>query len=154
NGVRPVLPPSPTHRHVRGAGKPGLGAEDAGTHERAPVSGGAGPPRRAAGGHRTSLRPGGRRRGGGGLATPRWSIYRVTTRGARRTAKRTPVHRADRLPEPDQGVAERPHGRMVAWTLFITEHSYSGGAFSTSILDTHTGKLIRTLEDFAVIKDG
>src|SRR5262249_9991557 len=48
-----------------------------------------------------------------------------------------------------------PSGRMVAWTLFITGHSYSGGAFSTStgILDTYTGTLIRTLEDFPLIND-
>jgi hypothetical protein len=49
-----------------------------------------------------------------------------------------------------------PSGRMVAWTLFVEGHSYAGGAFSasTGILDTRTGTVIRSLEEFAVIKDG
>ncbi|WP_432974129.1 hypothetical protein [Dactylosporangium sp. CA-233914] len=49
-----------------------------------------------------------------------------------------------------------PSGRMVAWTLFIDGHSYASGGFSTStgILDTRTGTLIRSLEEFAVVKDG
>ena len=49
-----------------------------------------------------------------------------------------------------------PSGRMVAWTLFIDGHSYAGGSFSTStgILDTRTGTVISSLEEFAVLKDG
>lgn len=45
-----------------------------------------------------------------------------------------------------------PSGRMVAWTLLVGGH----GAFSasTGVLDTHTGKLIPTLEEFTVVKDG
>ncbi|TDD93369.1 hypothetical protein E1298_09835 [Actinomadura rubrisoli] len=47
-------------------------------------------------------------------------------------------------------------GRMVAWTLFIDGHTYATSGFSTraGILDTRTGLLVDSLEDFAVIKDG
>jgi hypothetical protein len=47
-------------------------------------------------------------------------------------------------------------GRMVAWTVFVTGDSYNGGRFSTraGILDTATGQLAGTLEDFAVTLDG
>ncbi|MFD5825219.1 TolB family protein [Lentzea sp. NPDC060358] len=43
-------------------------------------------------------------------------------------------------------------GRMVAWTLFVDGHSYAANGFSTStgVLDTKTGALVMTLEDFAV----
>jgi hypothetical protein len=47
-------------------------------------------------------------------------------------------------------------GRMVAWTVFVTGDSYNGGQFSTraGILDTVTGQLAGTLEDFAITLDG
>ncbi|WP_157430834.1 hypothetical protein [Actinomadura macra] len=47
-------------------------------------------------------------------------------------------------------------GRMVAWTLFIDGHSYATTGFSTQagILDTRTGRLVKTLEDFTITKDG
>ncbi len=47
-------------------------------------------------------------------------------------------------------------GRMLAWTVFVTGDSYNGGMFSTraGILDTATGTLAGTLEDFAIILDG
>ncbi|MCX2951980.1 hypothetical protein [Lentzea sp. NEAU-D7] len=43
-------------------------------------------------------------------------------------------------------------GRMVAWTLFVDGHSYAANGFSTStgILDTRTGALVTSLEEFAV----
>ncbi|HUQ61680.1 hypothetical protein [Lentzea sp.] len=43
-------------------------------------------------------------------------------------------------------------GRMVAWTLFVDGHSYAANGFSTStgILDTKTGALVTTLEEFTV----
>jgi hypothetical protein len=43
-------------------------------------------------------------------------------------------------------------GRMVAWTLFVDGHSYAANGFSTStgILDTKTGTLVGSLEEFAV----
>lgn len=43
-------------------------------------------------------------------------------------------------------------GRMVAWTLFVDGHSYAANGFSTStgILDTKTGALVTSLEEFAV----
>lgn len=49
-----------------------------------------------------------------------------------------------------------PSGRMAAWTVFVGGDSYAGGSFSTrtSILDTRTGKLQATLEDFTITRDG
>lgn len=49
-----------------------------------------------------------------------------------------------------------PSGRMVAWTVFVGGDSYAGTNFSTrtSILDTRTGVLQPTLEDYAVTRDG
>lgn len=43
-------------------------------------------------------------------------------------------------------------GRMVAWTLFVDGHSYAANGFSTStgILDTKTGTLVQSLEEFAL----
>ncbi|MDT7781766.1 MAG: hypothetical protein QOF58_185 [Pseudonocardiales bacterium] len=43
-------------------------------------------------------------------------------------------------------------GRMVAWTLFVEGHSYAANGFSTStgILDTKTGTLVQSLEEFTV----
>jgi WD40-like Beta Propeller Repeat len=47
-------------------------------------------------------------------------------------------------------------GRMVAWTLFIDGHSYIAAGFSTiaGIIDTRTGLVVPTLEDFAITLDG
>ncbi|MFF4990228.1 TolB family protein [Streptosporangium saharense] len=47
-------------------------------------------------------------------------------------------------------------GRMVAWTLFIDGHSYATTGFSTraGILDTRTGRLVKSLEDFSITLDG
>ena len=47
-------------------------------------------------------------------------------------------------------------GRMVAWTLFVDGHSYAANGFSTStgILDTKTGTLIASLEEFTSTVDG
>lgn len=49
-----------------------------------------------------------------------------------------------------------PSGRMVAWTVFVGGDSYAGTNFSTrtSILDTRTGTLQPTLEDYTVARDG
>jgi hypothetical protein len=49
-----------------------------------------------------------------------------------------------------------PSGRMVAWTVFVGGDSYAGTNFSTrtSILDTRTGVLQPTLEDYTVTRDG
>jgi hypothetical protein len=49
-----------------------------------------------------------------------------------------------------------PSGRMVAWTLVAGGHPYADAGLSTStgILDTGTGALIRSLGEFAVVKDG
>ena len=47
-------------------------------------------------------------------------------------------------------------GRMVAWTLFVDGHSYAANGFSTStgILDTKTGTLVTSLEEFTSTVDG
>lgn len=49
-----------------------------------------------------------------------------------------------------------PDGRMLGWTVFVTGDSYNGGLFSTraGILDTATGDLAATLEDYSVFVDG
>ncbi|WP_144123949.1 PD40 domain-containing protein [Catellatospora sichuanensis] len=47
-------------------------------------------------------------------------------------------------------------GRMVAWTTFVGGDSYSSGGFSTrtGILDTRTGTMAGTLEEFRVTREG
>ncbi|HSA49566.1 MAG TPA: hypothetical protein VLH10_05565 [Yinghuangia sp.] len=47
-------------------------------------------------------------------------------------------------------------GRMASWTVFVYGDSYAGTSFATrtSILDTHTGAMVASLEDFAVTRDG
>ncbi|GAA4576348.1 TolB family protein [Planotetraspora kaengkrachanensis] len=47
-------------------------------------------------------------------------------------------------------------GRMIAWTLFVSGDSYAGGEFSTraGILDTRTGRLATSVEEFAAVVDG
>ncbi|MEU9887120.1 hypothetical protein [Sphaerisporangium sp. NPDC051011] len=47
-------------------------------------------------------------------------------------------------------------GRMVAWTFFVSGDSYLSVGFSTraGILDTRTGTLVKSLEDFTLDKDG
>nr|WSX74170.1 TolB-like translocation protein [Streptomyces sp. NBC_00899]WSX79766.1 TolB-like translocation protein [Streptomyces sp. NBC_00899] len=49
-----------------------------------------------------------------------------------------------------------PSGHLVAWTVFVGGDSYAGTNFSTrtSILDTRTGVLQPTLEDYTVTRDG
>ncbi|GII53536.1 TolB-like translocation protein; signal peptide [Planotetraspora thailandica] len=49
-----------------------------------------------------------------------------------------------------------PSGRMAAWTFFVAGDSYLSVGFSTrtGILDTRTGTLVKSLEDFTLEKDG
>ncbi|MFF5448063.1 TolB family protein [Streptomyces sp. NPDC012888] len=49
-----------------------------------------------------------------------------------------------------------PSGRLAAWTVFVGGDSYAGTDFSTrtSVLDTRTGRLEASLEDFAITRDG
>lgn len=49
-----------------------------------------------------------------------------------------------------------PTGHFAAWTAFVGGDSYAGTNFSTrtAIVDTRSGALIPTLEDFKVLKDG
>ena len=49
-----------------------------------------------------------------------------------------------------------PSGHWVAWTVFVGGDSYAGTNFSTrtAILDTTTGQLTPSLEDFTAFKDG
>jgi hypothetical protein len=62
---------------------------------------------------------------------------------------------------PLAGVPSRarvsPSGRLAAWTVFVSGHSYSDPAgFSTraGILDLTSGTLVESLEDFTTIVDG
>jgi hypothetical protein len=47
-------------------------------------------------------------------------------------------------------------GRMASWTVFVYGDSYAGSSFSTrtSVLDTRTGALVESLEEFEVTRDG
>ncbi|KUJ58581.1 PD40 domain-containing protein [Streptomyces sp. NPDC093228] len=49
-----------------------------------------------------------------------------------------------------------PSGRFAAWTAFVGGDSYAGTNFSTrtAIVDTTTGRLIPSLEQFRIVKDG
>ncbi|MEU9163559.1 TolB-like translocation protein [Streptomyces sp. NPDC048424] len=49
-----------------------------------------------------------------------------------------------------------PSGRFAAWTVFVSGESYGSAFFSTrtAILDTRTGKLESSLEEFAISMDG
>ncbi|MER5887960.1 TolB-like translocation protein [Streptomyces sp. NPDC001941] len=49
-----------------------------------------------------------------------------------------------------------PSGRFAAWTVFVGGDSYAGTNFSTrtAVLDTRTGRLTSSLEEFEVVKDG
>ncbi|MEU6514113.1 TolB-like translocation protein [Streptomyces sp. NPDC046978] len=49
-----------------------------------------------------------------------------------------------------------PSGRFAAWTAFVGGDSYAGTNFSTrtAIVDTATGRLIPSLEQFRIVKDG
>lgn len=59
-----------------------------------------------------------------------------------------------------QGIPSRcrvsPDGKLAAWTVFLTGHSYASSDFSTQTLlvDTTTGKMLGDLEEFAVSLDG
>ncbi|MFI9254269.1 TolB family protein [Streptomyces sp. NPDC053069] len=49
-----------------------------------------------------------------------------------------------------------PTGHFAAWTAFVGGDSYAGTDFSTraAIVDTRSGELIPSLEDFRIVKDG
>jgi hypothetical protein len=49
-----------------------------------------------------------------------------------------------------------PDGKMIAFTVFVTGHSYSSGDFSTQthLLDAHTGEVLADLENFEITRDG
>ncbi|APU42860.1 TolB-like translocation protein [Streptomyces sp. TN58] len=49
-----------------------------------------------------------------------------------------------------------PSGRLAAWTVFVSGESYGSAFFSTrtAILDTRTGKLDASLEEYAITMDG
>ncbi|AOR34720.1 TolB-like translocation protein [Streptomyces fodineus] len=49
-----------------------------------------------------------------------------------------------------------PTGHFAAWTAFVGGDSYAGTNFSTrtAIVDTRSGELIPSLEDFRVVEDG
>ncbi|MGW2277264.1 TolB family protein [Streptomyces sp. NPDC001770] len=61
---------------------------------------------------------------------------------------------------PVPGIPSRarvsPSGRLATWTVFVGGDSYAGTDFSTraAILDTRTGELVPSLEEFAIRKDG
>ncbi|WP_189947820.1 TolB family protein [Streptomyces alanosinicus] len=65
------------------------------------------------------------------------------------------VHRYD-VPGIPSRARVSPTGHFAAWTAFVGGDSYAGTNFSTraAIVDTRSGRLIPTLEDFRIVKDG
>jgi hypothetical protein len=61
---------------------------------------------------------------------------------------------------PLQGAPSRcrvsPDGKLAAFTVFLSGHSYASVDFTTQtmIVDTTSGKVLANLEDFAVTRDG
>jgi hypothetical protein len=49
-----------------------------------------------------------------------------------------------------------PDGKVAAWTVFLTGHSYASSDFSTqtALIDTTTGEVLGDLEEFEVSLDG
>lgn len=84
-------------------------------------------------------------------------------RGAVQTTYRAVIldaHLKERAHYDIPGIPTRtrvsPSGRLAAWTVFVGGDSYAGTNFSTrtAILDTRTGQLTKTLEDFTIERDG
>ncbi|WP_328535488.1 TolB family protein [Streptomyces sp. NBC_00344] len=84
-------------------------------------------------------------------------------RGAMRDTYRAVVldaHLKARAHYPLPGIPTRarvsPSGRLIAWTVFVGGDSYAGTNFSTrtAVLDTRTGRLDKSLEDFRFVRDG
>ncbi|MGW2487580.1 TolB family protein [Streptomyces sp. NPDC001606] len=65
------------------------------------------------------------------------------------------LHRYD-VPGIPSRARVSPTGHFAAWTAFVGGDSYAGTNFSTraAIVDTRSGTLIPTLEDFRIVKDG
>ncbi|MER6067611.1 TolB-like translocation protein [Streptomyces sp. NPDC001817] len=65
------------------------------------------------------------------------------------------VHRYD-VPGIPSRARVSPTGHFAAWTAFVGGDSYAGTNFSTraAIVDTRSGELIPSLEDFRIVKDG
>jgi dipeptidyl aminopeptidase/acylaminoacyl peptidase len=60
------------------------------------------------------------------------------------------------LPGAPSRARVSPSGRMVSWTVFVSGDSYTSPDLSTrtGILDMRTGRVIASLEDFTLLKDG
>ncbi|MGW1914120.1 TolB family protein [Streptomyces sp. NPDC002076] len=65
------------------------------------------------------------------------------------------LHRYD-VPGIPSRARVSPTGHFAAWTAFVGGDSYAGTNFSTraAIVDTRSGELIPSLEDFRIVKDG
>ncbi|MEU2714754.1 TolB-like translocation protein [Streptomyces sp. NPDC007205] len=65
------------------------------------------------------------------------------------------VHRYD-VPGIPSRARVSPTGHFAAWTAFVGGDSYAGTDFSTraAIVDTRSGELIPSLEDFRIVRDG
>ncbi|MGW3207879.1 TolB family protein [Streptomyces sp. NPDC001135] len=65
------------------------------------------------------------------------------------------VHRYD-VPGVPSRARVSPTGHFAAWTAFVGGDSYAGTDFSTraAIVDTRSGQLVPSLEDFRIVKDG
>ncbi|GAB3062674.1 TolB family protein [Micromonospora schwarzwaldensis] len=70
-------------------------------------------------------------------------------------AELRPVRRLD-VPGLPNRARVSASGRMVSWTTFVGGDSYTSSGFSTrtGFLDTRTGSVVASLEEFAVRRDG
>ncbi|EOD68908.1 PD40 domain-containing protein [Amycolatopsis vancoresmycina] len=66
------------------------------------------------------------------------------------------VRHTETLPGTPSRARVSPDGRRVDWTLFVTGDSYAQTGFSTraGLYEVDTGRLVKTIEELPVFKDG
>jgi DNA-binding beta-propeller fold protein YncE len=66
------------------------------------------------------------------------------------------VRHTEALPGTPSRARVSPDGKRVYWTLFVTGDSYSQTGFSTraGLYEVGTGRLVKTIEELPVFKDG
>ncbi|MFB9689934.1 TolB family protein [Amycolatopsis plumensis] len=66
------------------------------------------------------------------------------------------VRHTEALPGTPSRARVSPDGKRVYWTLFVTGDSYAQTGFSTraGLYDVETGRLVKTIEELPVFKDG
>lgn len=66
------------------------------------------------------------------------------------------VRHTESLPGTPSRARVSPDGKRVEWTLFVTGDSYAETGFSTraGVYEVDTGRLVKTIEELPVFKDG